>query len=222
MVVTCLFWRARCIPSARPLNPMTQSFISCPWCTQRNPVDALTCRFCGGPLPSGDRLPSLPPPPRKLPKGYAPRLLRSRTEFTIGVVFIALGLPMCFIFSGIGLGTGIWLFLLIGGGLSSIFVLLGAGLLYFSWRPISRHLRCYRHGMLAAAEISDVFEDHSVVVNGQYPWVIRYQYRAAGQVWEGEERLERSLPESIHVGQKTHALYLPEAPGVSVLFPSLV
>lgn len=199
---------------------MPVHFVPCPWCMQRNPDDALTCRFCGGPLTAGERMPSLPPPPRRLPKGYAWRLLMSSVGFPIGGTFLVLGLPMFCIFAGAGLLSQLWLLLLIGSGLSLLFVIFGAGLLYMAWNRVARYLRCYRHGLLTEGQVSEVFEDHSVVINGTFPWVIRYQYTAQGQNWEGEARLERSFPEAYAAGQRVYVLYLPDAPDSSVLFPS--
>ncbi|GAB4526385.1 MAG: hypothetical protein Fur0018_11630 [Anaerolineales bacterium] len=172
-------------------------------------------------MTSIDRSLSLAPPPRKLPKGYARRLLGRSVESLIGGIFFVVGLPMFCIFSGVGLLTQIWLFLVIGSGVSLIFTALGVIFLYVSWSRIADYIRCYRYGLLTDGKITDVFEDRSVLTNGEFPWVVRYQYHAADQDWKGEERLERSLPKGLAVGTRVSVLYLPTALAQSMLYPPL-
>jgi len=203
---------------------MNAELISCPWCGQRNPAAALECRRCGGPLPvrGSDPGPPPPPPPRTLPRGYKRRLLWKNTPVNlIGGIFALVGAGIGCLFPLIGLAGGLWLFVLIGGFMGLIFVALGGGMLYYGLRQAYGKIRPYEQGLAAAGEITEIFRDPTVEVNGRNPWAVRYLYTVDGEQYEGRSLTWKHAPKLLSTGDRVHVLYLPEDPEQSVLYPPL-
>ncbi len=203
---------------------MSVEFISCPWCGQRNPDTAPECRKCGGPLPvrGGDPGPLPPPPPRPLPKGYKRRMLWKNSPINlIGGIFALVGVGIACLFPVIGLFSGLWLFILIGGFMGLIFGGLGGGLLYYGLRQAYSKIRPYEHGLAVEGEILEIFRDPSIEVNGRNPWAVTYLYTVNGEPREGRTLTWKHAPKLLSAGDKVHVLYLPEDPDQSVLYPPL-
>ncbi len=199
-------------------------FITCPWCGQRNPADALECRACGGPLPvpGSDPGPEPPPPPRQLPKGYKTRVLWKNAPINaIGLVFFTIGAVFACLFPVIGLASGLVPLLCIGGGLGGLFVVLGGGMLYSGIRTGLGKIRPYEIGRAALGEITEIYRDTSVDVNGRNPWAVRYQFEAEGQVYEGRATTWKYAPKLHQSGDRVHVLYLPDDPEQNALYPPL-
>ncbi len=199
-------------------------FITCPWCGQRNPADALECRSCGGPLPvsGSDPGPEPPPPPRQLPKGYKNRVLwKNAPGNAIGLVFAVIGISLLCIFAPVGLISGLLPILCIGGGMGVIFALIGGGLLYTGVRNGLRKIRPYELGYAAIGEITEIYRDTSMEVNGRNPWAVRYQFEADGQLYEGKATTWKYAPNLHKSGDRVHVLYLTEDPEQNALYPPL-
>jgi hypothetical protein len=58
-----------------------------------------------------------------------------------------------------------------------------------------------------------------VSVNGQYPWVIRYQFEANGQDHEGKVTTLNLPGQQLQAGRAVCVLYLPTAPKWSSIYP---
>ncbi len=203
---------------------MNAEFINCPWCGQRNPADALECRKCGGPLPvkGKDPGPTPPPPPRTLPRGYKRRMLWKNSPINlIGGIFALVGAGIGCIFPLVGLVSGLWLLLLVGGFIGLVFTALGGGMLYAGLRSAYGKIRPYEHGIATEGEIAEIFRDPTVEVNGRNPWAVTYLYTANGQTLEGRTRTWKHAPALVESGDVVHVLYLPEDPEQSVLYPPL-
>ncbi len=197
----------------------------CPWCGQRNPADALECRSCGGPLPAplgDDPGPEPPPPPRQLPAGYKNRVLwKNAPGNAIGLAFFLLGAMLGCILSVAGLATGLLPLACIGGGMGLLFVLIGGGLLFAGIRSGLGKIRPYELGRAAVGEITEIFRDTSVSVNGRSPWAVLYQFEADGVVYEGRATTWKHAPGIQAVGNRVYVLYLPDDPEQNALYPPL-
>ncbi len=199
-------------------------YIICPWCGQRNPSDALSCQHCGGTLPNpgADPGPEPPPPPRPLPKGYRQRMLfKNSPLLLIGLIFSGVGLGSLCLFAVIGAATGMLLMVGIAGLIGLIFVLIGAPMAYAGWKGALDKIRPYENGVHALGEISEIFRDVSVTVNGRNPWAVTYLYTVDGQTLEGRVTTWKYAPKMLKTGYHVHVLYLPEDPQQSVIYPPL-
>ena len=200
-------------------------FIACPWCGQRNPINSLECRQCGGPLPPpiGDNPGPEPPlPPRVLPKGYRRRMLWKNSILnTIGIIFTAVGLSTACLFSTIGITAGIVLMALIGLFVGGIFAVIGGGMLYAGIREALGKIRPYERGLAATGEVTEIYRDRSTVVNGRNPWAVHYQFNIGTEAYEGRAITWKYAPAIQEVGNRVWVLYLPDDPEQNVLYPPL-
>ena len=198
-------------------------FIICPWCGQRNPANQLECRKCGGPLPAPigeDPGPKPPPPPRVLPKGYKSRVLLKNTPINIiGGIFALVGLPIACIFPLAGLASGLWMLLVIGGGLGSLFTLLGGVMLYMGIKEGLGKIHPYEQGKATVGEVTEIYRDTSVEVNGRNPWAVLYQFEAGGSVYEGKVTTWKYAPKIQSPGNRVYILYISDDPDQSVIYP---
>ena len=167
-----------------------------------------------GPLP--------PPGPRELPKGYARKLMLSGNPMGIvGLIFLGVGLLILAIFPTVGIFTGLWLFLLIGGLLGLIFAGLGGTFSAIVYRNGMRKIRPYKDGVLAEGEVLTVRKDFTTTVNGRNPYIVEYFFRRDGQPFEGRCTTWSNLAIDLEKGHPLHILYLVEDPNQSVVYPPL-
>ena len=197
--------------------------ITCPWCGQRTPADALECSKCGGPLPSlmgDDPGPSPPLPPRQLPKGYKQRILIKNSPLNIvGAIFILVGLPFAIIFPLVSIFSSEWLFFIIGCGLGGLFVVVGGGMLFFGIRQGFSKIHPYELGQATIGEITDIYRDYSISVNGRNPWRIVYQFETSRAPYEGNVMTWQNAARTHAIGSRVHVLYMQDNPDQNVLYP---
>lgn len=195
----------------------------CPWCNQRNDPGDLECRKCGGPLPGlcgSDPGPVPQAAPRKLPSGYKRRLLLTDSVLTIvGGIFLLVGLPFVIVFPIIGITTGMWLFVVIGGGLGGLFVILGGGMLYYGILQGFVKIRPLEYGQATIGEVVEIYRDTTIRINRQHPLAIVYVYKVHGNEYEGKIRSWKYDQDDLAVGDRVHVLYMPDAPEQSVIYP---
>ncbi|MFH1634020.1 MAG: DUF3592 domain-containing protein [Chloroflexota bacterium] len=201
----------------------TIEFINCPWCGQRNLENQLECRKCGGPLPppvGDDPGPAPPLPPRTLPKGYKSRMMLKNTPLNIiGGIFALVGLPIACIFPLVGFASGLWMLLIIGGGVGALFTFLGGGMLYMGIKNGFSKIHPYEHGKATVGEVTEIYRDTSVEVNGRNPWAVLYQFEAGGIANEGKVTTWKYAPKIQAVGNCVYILYIPDDPDQSVIYP---
>jgi Protein of unknown function (DUF3592) len=203
--------------------------ITCPWCGTHYLAFQPNCQNCGGPLQPveeqtastspNDAIPIPPPAPRPVPKSYVWRLLYT-DGWSIGAFILGL---VGFIFSlvGAGLTAGIITafvgipFLLLG------LALLGAGIWVFIWRYQNalKVVNVLREGETVRGQIIELRENYAVSINGRHPWVIRYQFQAAGQEHEGKVTILDQPRKEYQEGKAVCVLYLPLAPQWSSIYP---
>jgi hypothetical protein len=202
--------------------------ITCPWCGTNYQTFQSNCSNCGGPLPaasertgslSGETLSPPPLAPRPISDRYAWRLLFADGWWIVALVFGILGL----IFSLVGAGLSISKvtsfvgipFLLIG------VPMLGIGVWVFIARYQNARKVVYvlRDGKATPGQIADVQENYSVTINGRHPWLIRYQFQANGQEYQGTVSTMNRPGERLQAGNATYVLYLPDAPKWNSIYP---
>ena len=201
------------------------AFINCPWCTQRNNQADLECRKCGGPLPTmsgSDPGPNPPLPPRTLPQGYKQKMMFRNSPLTlIGIIFFFVGFPLGIIFTIVGLIPGMWLMIVIGGGIGGLFTLLGIGMGYFGIQQGLKKIRPFEHGHATIGEIVEIYQDTSISVNGRFPWAVIYTFRFQGIEFEGKAISWNRAVQNHAVKDRVHVLYLMNDPEQSVIYPPL-
>jgi len=200
-------------------------FVICPWCGQRNPANALECRQCGGPLPAAkgqDPGSPPPPPPRALPKGYKAKVFwKESPELYIAVGFIIFGALFGCSFTAAGAAAGGLVFAGIGILFGGLFLVIGGAVLYSGIRHGASKIRPYERGASVLGEITEIYRDTSIEVNGRNPWAVQYQFEANGAAIEGKTRTWKYAPKLKGIGDKVYVLYLPEDPEQNVLYPPL-
>ena len=203
--------------------------ITCPWCGTAHLTFQSNCQNCGGPLPApdeknapsspGEALPAPPPAPRPIPNRYAWKLLSRDGGAIAAFVFGILG----FIFSLVGAGLTIAIitaflgipFLLLG----IAFLIAGVWVLLLRYQNAQKVVKVLQDGLASDGKIVSLEQDYHVRINGRYPWVIRYQFQAAGQDYEGKVSVLNQPGEQYQVGKAAWILYLPDAPKWNSLYP---
>lgn len=198
---------------------------TCPWCGQRNLIEALDCRKCGGPLPSlgkDDPGPTPPLPPRQLPGGYRRRMLITNAPTNlVGGIFLLVGLPIAVIFPVIGLATSMWLFMVIGCSLGGLFAVIGGLMLYFGVQNSLGKIRPYEMGQAKLGEITDIYSDQSIAVSGRHPWRVVYHFDVNGFGYEGSVLTWQNVSRMMSVGKRVYILYMVEHPEQNVIYPPI-
>ena len=199
-------------------------FVSCSFCDTQYLEYQPTCRNCGGPLPvkPGSGPGAQPPPaPRELPPGYMKKKVWLRPTVLVGAIFALVGLPFLVIFPIVGFSTGMWLFIIIGGGLGGLFTFGGATLFFKGYSAAKKRVAAYIHGTATMGTISNVAQNYNVRINGRSPWNVTYQFQAEGGKFQG---VASSLDDSAgqrEVGQQVHVLYMPRRPRINTIYPPL-
>jgi hypothetical protein len=160
--------------------------------------------------------------PRALPAGYKRRMLIANSVLNlVGGIFLLVGLPFAVTFPIIGISTGDWLFLLIGGGLGGVFALLGGGMLYYGVQQALGKIRPLEHGKATIGEVVDMYRDTSVSVNGRNPMAIVYLFKVHGYEYEGKGQSWKYSQHNLKVGDRVHVLFMPDDPEESVIYPPI-
>jgi hypothetical protein len=203
--------------------------ITCPWCGTSYLTFQSNCNNCGGPLQAVDEttgaalqaedIPLPPSAPRPISNRYIWRLLSADGWAITAFIFGLLGL----IFSVVGAGLTIGIitafvgipFLLLG----IAFLGIGSGVCLWRYQIAQKVVDVLRTGEAARGKIVDVRENYSVSVNGQHPWIIRYQFQALGQALEGKIATMNQPGLSMQPGKAVCVLYLTTAPQWNSIYP---
>lgn len=201
--------------------------ITCPWCGTNYASFQSNCKNCGGPLPISsteaasptEELSAPPLAPRPISEKYAWRLLFTEAWGVVALVFSILGVVFTLLGGALTIAivtafVGIP-FLLIG------LVFLGAGLGIGAWRyGYARQIvNVLRLGDSTQGQITDVQKNYAVRVNGQNPWVIRYEFQVNGQTYDGLVRTLNSIGSNLQAGKTVYILYSPNAPQWNSIYP---
>ncbi len=203
--------------------------ITCPWCGTNYVSFQSNCSNCGGILPvmdnsRGSSTPGesqLPPPPapRSISNSYVWKLLSSDGWSIAALVFVILG--AVFSLTGTGLTIAVITafvgipFLLLG----LLFLLPGLWVLKGRYGELQNVVEVLRNGMAETGLITETTENYSVTINGRNPWIIRYQFQAAGQNQEGKVTTLNQPGPNLQAGKNVQILYLPDAPEWNSIYP---
>lgn len=190
--------------------------ITCGWCGIHYAEWKNRCDSCGGPMPSlpgMERGEAPPEAPRKLPTGFAFRMLWSQNVLVlVGSIFAAIALvlfvPMLVLFPPAAL-------------LPLIFIILGLVLFRSGRRPAMSKVQAFVYGRAAAGEIADVSHDYSESTNGQHPWKLTYHFTVEGAIHEGAAKSYDSTVGRRTAGQPVWVLYLKNDPTQNTIYPPL-
>ena len=203
--------------------------VTCPWCGTTHLIFQPNCINCGGPLLSTnekssgsvaeEELPAPPLAPRPISDRYAWRLVARDGGAIAAFVFVILGIVFSLVGAGLTLG-------IITAFLGIPFVMLGilfliAGVWVFLWRyqNAQKIVRVLRDGQAGRGQIIASEQNYHVRINGRYPWVIRYQFQAEGQDYEGKVSTLNPPGEQYQAGKAAWILYLPESPKWNSIYP---
>ncbi len=202
--------------------------ITCPYCGTSYSAFQPNCSNCGAPLQavgevipgaSEDNIPIPPSPPRPISDRYAYRLLStegwsvSALVFTIlGIIFTLLGaaLTLAIVTAFVGIP-----FLALG----LVFLGGGAAVLFWRYQEARKLVNVLRMGEATRGQVMDVHENYNVRVNGRNPWVIKYQFQANGQNYEGKVTTLNQPGPELQTGKPVCILYLPASPNFNSLYP---
>jgi hypothetical protein len=160
-----------------------------------------------------------PPAPRSISNRYAWRLLSSDgwaitacVFGLLGIIFAPLGAVLTIVIVTAFVGIP---FLLLG------IVFLGAGgsVLFWRYQYAQNVVTVLREGEAMRGEIIDVQSNYNVRINGRNPWVIRYQFSANGESYEGKVSTLNQLGGQFQAGQPVYVLYLPSTPKWNSIYP---
>ena len=160
-----------------------------------------------------------PPAPRSISKNYVWRLLSTDGWSIAAFVFGLLGSIFTLVGAGLTIGVitafvGIP-FLLLG----LAFLGIGGGVLNWRYKETQKVVNVLRVGEATRGQIIEIQENYSVRINGRYPWVIRYQFQAGGQAYQGSVTTLNQPGQQLQAGKAVSILYLPMAPKWSSIYP---
>ena len=184
---------------------------------------------CGGPLPTTnekstgtvaeEELTSPAQAPRPISDRYAWRLVARDGGAIAAFVFAILGIVFSLVGAGLTLG-------IITAFLGIPFLMLGiafliAGVWVFLWRyqNAQKVVHVLRDGQTGRGQIISTEQNYQVRINGRYPWVIRYQFQAEGQDFEGKVSVLNPPGDLYQAGKAAWILYLPESPKWNSIYP---
>jgi hypothetical protein len=132
------------------------------------------------PAPPGmDAGPEPPPPPRKLPEGFALRVSLTRNWMLLaglGCLFVALSMINALLdFQSFGAAL-----------LPIVFIVGGLGGIVQGVQRAARTLDAFRNGLPVKGRVGSVREDTQTTVNGRHPWNIVYTFECDGHHYEGK------------------------------------
>ena len=76
-----------------------------------------------------------------------------------------------------------------------------------------------REGVATHGQIVEVQQNFSVSINGQHPWIIRYQFQVNGQTQEGSVTTLNPPGQQLQAGETVNILYLPASPKWNSIYP---
>jgi hypothetical protein len=124
------------------------------------------------------------------------------------------------VFSIVGIGTGLWVFVLVGLLVLLVFGGIGFGVLYWGRQRSNRLIQTLANGVPAEGVVTDIQLDTSVRVNGRSPWRVSYTFTANGLQLAGSQQAW-NRDETLQPGTKVYIVYLSQDPGINSVYPPL-
>jgi hypothetical protein len=171
------------------------------------------------PEPGIGEITAPPPPPRDVPRSYYRRTLSADPGAITGGIFLLMGA----IFGVVGFGLTIAVVTAFVGvpflGLGILFLGSGIGLLIWCYQKARQMEQILRGGDTTLGEITDVYPNMHVQVNGRHPWTVQYRYEVAGQRYEGKMTTLIRPDLRQQPGKRVYVLYSSGENTNSTLYP---
>jgi hypothetical protein len=156
-----------------------------------------------------------PPPPRELtPELTADAARNGRFLRLFGAIWLAVGGGLTTLF-GI-LGVTVLHALSLGCLLSGAFAVAGGVIFGLGKRAQARALSTYRDGIETEGEVNEVYLQQNVRINGRSPWRVNYTFMADDQPVRGAATFWAEP--DVDRGARVVVLYKRDDPGASVLW----
>ena len=200
------------------------ALVTCAWCNTSYSNFQPNCSNCGGPLPSppgADPGPKPPAAPRELPPGYIKKRVFSDASLMIGAIFSFIAILLFTVFFTISLSTGMMAFLGASALILIIFGGVGGFLFYFSFKKLRGRIRAFREGLSVQGQVTEIYTDHSVQINGRSPFCLEYRFNVGGVNYEGKVNSFDSSILARQPGQPIHILYVEDNPKMNSIYPPL-
>jgi hypothetical protein len=105
------------------------------------------------------------------------------------------------------------------GLLLLLFPGIGAVILIFVIRANRREIRAYRHGVPVVARVVSTGKDYSTSINGQHPFLIRWEFRVGDEIYEGKlSSMSLLAIEDLMDKDEVAVLYDQENPRINTVF----
>ncbi|MCJ7626238.1 MAG: hypothetical protein MUO76_22335, partial [Anaerolineaceae bacterium] len=104
-------------------------------------------------------------------------------------------------------------------GLGILFLGCGIGLHIWRYQKAGRVVEILRGGDAVLGEITDVYPNLQVQVNGRHPWTVVYRYDVAGQRYDGKMTTLIRPDLRQQPGKRVYVLYSPGEHAQSTLYP---
>jgi len=209
--------------------------LTCPWCDVSYTDFQPKCPNCGGGLPPPPQdevetglnfsfssvvepLSPPPPAPRSVPNNYIWRQLMTDAGGIVALVFLILGTVFTLVggvatLTIVGAFVGIP-FLILG----IIFLAVAIPLMLNRHKKVSQMRHVLETGELISGQLVSLERNHSVRVNGRYPWALTYRFQVAGQEYTNKTHTLDRPGEQFQPGQSVYIFYRLEDPGQNLLY----
>jgi membrane protein implicated in regulation of membrane protease activity len=171
-------------------------------------------------MPTTERPASPPSPPRNVPSQVIWRILLTDGWAIAGLVFTLLG----FIFGVLGTALTLSLVAAFVGlpfaGLGALFLLAATLLLAWRYQVAHKTVEVLEQGEATLGEISNVYQNFHVRVNGRYPWTVEYRFAVSGSPHRGQVTTLSRPDLSQQPGRPVYVLYMRDTPGQNTIYPS--
>ncbi|MEM7031896.1 MAG: DUF3592 domain-containing protein [Chloroflexota bacterium] len=202
--------------------------ITCTHCGTSHKTHQATCPNCGAVLPPFENsivgsspktaLTAPPPIPREAPPQYIQRTMLTEGWAIVGLVFFILGA----VFTLVGLGLTLAIVTAFIGlpfcGLGLLFWIGSIPVLMVRYQQVKLMRHIFKVGQSTQGEIVAIQQNRAVRINRQYPWMIKYKFRAIGQEYQGEMTTLNPTAAHYKLGQPVYILYLEDDPRQNILY----
>lgn len=203
--------------------------VTCPWCGTSYAKFQPNCSNCGGSLPpiadtaEGLVVGSLQAPPaapRSLPRYYILRILFTDSAGIVGFILGFIGTIFFIVGAALIIGVVTAFIGLIFAALGGLFLLGGGILLTLRLQNAQQTVSVLRGGEAVLGEITDVYENIHVQVNGRFPWTILYRFKLDGREYANKVTTLSRPGWQQQPGKTVYVLYMPDQPEVNTIYPN--
>jgi hypothetical protein len=158
--------------------------------------------------------PEPPPPPRRLPPGFATRQrITGNVVSIIGLAFTGVG---CVMLLAMIAAPG-WALCIPG-----VLLFVGVSILNRGIQTANQMLDAFRNGRAVRGKAASVRQDPHTTVNGRHPWEISYSFEAEGHPYEGKvTTYETATANRFYGSPPVWVLVVENRPERNTLYPPI-